>query len=228
VLSRLVKMLVKLLFISLATILLLLLTSRLITAIFARSRTASLETIDPVPVILVFGAGLKWDGSPTVILQDRVRTAADLYFAGKASVLLMSGDNRFVDYNEPAAMRNYALTLGVPDEAIVLDYAGRRTYDTCYRARVIFGLKEVILVTQGYHLPRALYTCNLLGVEAKGVPADQRKYRQMSLAYWQLREIFATLVALWDVHISQPLPVLGDPEPLFITNQATEQNGGNL
>jgi SanA protein len=221
-------MLPKFLFISFGTFLLISFTSRLITAIYARSRTASLETIDPVPVILVFGAGLRRDGSPTLVLQDRIKTAVDLYFSGKASVLLMSGDNRFVDYNEPAAMRRYALTLGIPDEAIVLDYAGRRTYDSCYRAREIFGLKKVILVTQGYHLPRALYTCNLLGVDAKGISADQNQYRQLSLAYWQIREIFATLVALWDVHISQPLPVLGEPEPIFFINQTSEQNGGNL
>jgi SanA protein len=149
------------------------------------------------------------------VLRDRVATAARLYFAGKVEKLLMSGDNRFLDYNEPGAMEGYALDLGVPQEDIVLDYAGRRTYDTCYRARDIFGLDSAILVTQSFHLPRALYVCNQLGLPAVGVPADQREYRESSILYWNLRETVATLVALWEVHISRPIPVLGDPEPIF-------------
>ena len=101
-------------------------------------------------------------------------TAAQLYFSGKVEKLLMSGDNRFVDYNEPEAMRQYARSLGVPEEAIVLDYAGRRTYDTCYRARDIFGVQSAILVTQNFHLPRALFTCNALGIRATGVESGSR------------------------------------------------------
>jgi SanA protein len=128
---------------------------------------------------------------------------------------LMSGDNSHNDYNEPAAMRAYAMQLGVSGDDIVLDYAGRRTYDTCYRAREIFRVNEVILVTQNFHLPRALYTCNALGVHAVGVSADMRVYRKRSLAIWNLRELPASLVALWQVHISQPLPILGQPEPIF-------------
>jgi SanA protein len=107
------------------------------------------------------------------------------------------------------------LSLGVPDESIVLDFAGRRTYDTCYRAQEIFGLEEVILVTQKFHLPRAIYTCNQLGLPAIGVPADQREYRQRSLLFWNLRETAATLVALWEIHYSKPEPILGDPQPIF-------------
>jgi len=77
----------------------------------------------------------------------------------------MSGDNRFVEYNEPEAMRQVALSLGVPDQDIVLDYAGRRTYDSCYRAKEIFGVREAILVTQKFHLARALFLCNALGLD---------------------------------------------------------------
>jgi len=127
----------------------------------------------------------------------------------------MSGDNRFIDYNEPGAMREYALSLGVPDSAIVLDYAGRRTYDTCYRAHAIFGIQKAILVTQSFHLPRALYTCNALGLNAIGIPSDQRIYRLGSQIYWNLRELPATLTALMDVHLTHPQPVLGEPEPIF-------------
>ncbi len=188
---------------------------RLLTGWQARSRLYTVETAPSERVAIVFGAGLWRDGTPTPVLRDRVATAAGLYFAGKVDKLLMSGDNRFVDYNEPAAMREYALALGVPDEAIVLDYAGRRTYDTCYRAHAIFGVDRAILVTQRFHLPRALYLCNHLGVEAIGVAADQRTYRRGSVLYWNARELLATTAAFWDLYITRPLPVLGQPEPIF-------------
>jgi len=218
----------KLVLISFFSGLLILILARLITAIHAKSRTTTLEDAAPVPAAVVFGAGLWRDGSPTPVLKDRIKTASDLYFAGKVKKILMSGDNRFVDYNEPKAMQTYALSLGVPDEDIVLDYAGRRTYDTCYRAREIFGLQDVILVTQGFHLPRALYTCSQLGLLANGVPADQRKYDPRSLTYWNMRETFATLIALWETHITHPLPVLGDQEPIFTTDDHINQSGGTL
>jgi vancomycin permeability regulator SanA len=188
---------------------------RLLTGLYAQPRLYSIDEASAKPVAIVFGAGLWRDGTPTPVLRDRVATAADLLFAGKVEKLLMSGDNRVQNYNEPGAMRDYAISLGVPPEDIVLDYAGWRTYDTCYRARHIFGVTDAILVTQGFHLPRAIYTCNTLGVSASGVPADRREYRRGSRAYWNLREVFATHVALWEVHVTHPLPVLGKPEPIF-------------
>lgn len=188
---------------------------RMITGLYARPLTYSIENAPSRSVAIVFGAGLWRDGSPTPVLRDRVATAARLFFDGKVEKLVMSGGNPTIYYDEPGAMRRYALSLGVPDEAIVLDYAGRRTYDTCYRARHIFGLRQAILVTQGFHLPRALYLCNMLGLDGVGVRADLRQYRRFSRVYWNLREIPATLGALWDVHIARPLPILGDPEPIF-------------
>ena len=149
------------------------------------------------------------------MLADRVTQAANLYFAGKVEKLLMSGDNRFVDYNEPEAMRQLALSLGVPDTAIVLDYAGRRTYDTCYRAKAIFRVDQAILVTQAFHMPRAIYLCNRLGVDSIGVESDLTVFRKSSLLYWNFRELFATVSALWDVNIGHPVPVLGKQEPIF-------------
>ena len=166
-------------------------------------------------VAIVFGAGLWRDGSPTPVLRDRVATAADLYFRGQAQKLLFSGDNRFINYNEPEAMRRYALSLGVPNDAIVLDYAGRRTYDTCYRARAIFGVRKALLVTQRFHLARAVYTCRALGVDAIGIPADRRRYRTLPYLYWNAREVLASARALLDVHLTHPLPVLGKFEPIF-------------
>ena len=189
-----------------------LLLSRLALTVYAQPRLFDLKDAPPKRVAIVFGAGLLRDGRPTPALRDRVATAADLYLAGKVEKLLMSGDNRNVNYDEPTAMRKYALGLGVPDSAIVLDFAGRRTYDTCYRARDIFGVHEAILITQQYHLPRALYICNTLGVSAVGIPADRGGGPHL---YENLREIPAALDALWEVLIAHPLPVLGKPEPIF-------------
>lgn len=195
--------------------LLALLLSRLVTGLYARPRIYAAADVPPRRAAVVFGAGLLRDGSATPILRDRVATAVELYFSGKVVKILMSGDNRFLDYNEPGAMRAYALSLGVPEDAIVLDYAGRRTYDTCYRAKAIFGLSEAILVTQKFHLPRALYTCNMLGLPSIGVDADRQSYRKVSMLYWNMRELLATSAALWDVHVKHPIPVLGEMEPMF-------------
>jgi SanA protein len=188
---------------------------RIITIISGFRKTYDVGTVPTGRVAIVFGAGLTRDGSPTAILRDRVETAAQLYFSGKIQKLLMSGDNRFDNYNEPEAMRQYALSLGVPDDAIVLDYAGRRTYDTCYRAKAIFGLDSVLLVTQPFHLPRALFLCNALGLSALGVRAENRHYWPPLLMIWNLREQLATVGAFIDVYISKPLPVTGRPEPIF-------------
>lgn len=192
-----------------------LLISRLVTGIYARPKIYSAADVPTRRVAIVFGAGLWRNGTATPVLIDRVTTAANLYLAGKVEKLLMSGDNRFVDYNEPAVMRELALSLGVPDEAIVLDYAGRRSYDTCYRAKAIFGVTDAILVTQAFHLPRVNYLCNRLGVNSVGVKADLRVYQIPSLLYWNARELLATVAALWDVNIGHPVPVMGDKEPIF-------------
>jgi len=189
--------------------------SRLVTGLYAHSRTFTPDDVPTRRVAIVFGAGLWRNGTATPVLRDRVQTAANLYFAGKVEKLLMSGDNRFVEYNEPAVMRQVALSLGIPEAAIVVDFAGRRTYDTCYRAKAIFGVTEAILVTQAFHLPRAIYECSRLGVDSVGVNADLRVYSKSSVLYWNTRELFATVAALWDVNISHPVPVLGNPELIF-------------
>jgi SanA protein len=180
-----------------------------------RSMTYLPADVPAAPVALVLGAGLNRDGSPGVVLRDRVRTAAELYFAGKVDKLLMSGDNTSMFYNEPGAMQEYALSLGVPQVDIVLDFAGRRTYDSCYRAKAIFGIEELIVVTQAFHLPRALFLCNAFDIDASGVAADDANYNRRSYTFWWVREILASGVAFWDVWIAQPVPILGDPEPIF-------------
>ena len=187
---------------------------KLILLLYAAPRTFTVDTVPAERIAIVFGAGLRKDGTPTAILKDRVETAAQLYQQGKLNNLLMSGDNRFVEYNEPEAMRQYALDLGIPDKDIVLDYAGRRTYDTCYRAKAIFQVDSAILVTQNFHLPRALFLCNWFGVKSTGVEANNIYFRKISRFAWNARELFATAQAALDVYVFKPLPVLGNPEPI--------------
>lgn len=178
-----------------------------------RQRTYPLASAPARRVAVVFGAGVWQNGMLSDILADRVDTAVALYKAGKVRKLLMTGDNRRPDYNEPGRMKAYAVARGVPAEDVVLDYAGRRTYDSCYRARHIFGLTDAILVTQAYHLDRALFTANALGLDAVGVPADRRDYVYIRYYWW--RELVATTVACWEVYVAHPLPVLGDKLPIF-------------
>lgn len=171
--------------------------------------------VDAVPeqrVAVVFGAAVYANGRLSPILRDRVETAVQLYEAGQVTHIIMSGDNREDHYNEPQAMMAYAVAQGVPATAIQPDFAGLRTYDTCYRARHIFGVDTAVLVTQAFHLPRALFTCRQLGIDAIGVVADLRPYR--GAEWYEFRETFATLMALWDVIRHQPAPIMGDPIPL--------------
>jgi SanA protein len=172
---------------------------------FIRSDVAQVAA---TPVAIVFGAGIRADGRLSPMLADRVDRAVELYQAGKVRKLLMSGDNRFVWYDEPTRMYEYAVAKGVPAQDIVRDFAGRRTYDTCYRAGAIFQVRQAVLITQRFHLARALFTCRNLGVDAVGLAADRGYYASNPI--YQARDLAATLVAWWDVMIARPLPVLGD------------------
>lgn len=198
----------------LAATALILLGPRLYTRLRYEPQIRSLEDAPRARVAIVFGAGLRRDGQPSPVLYDRVATAVELYQRGQVDKLLMSGDNRAANYNEPAAMRRAALELGVPAADIVLDNAGQRTYDTCFRARAIFGIEDALLVTQAFHLPRALFLCEALGVRATGIAADRRTYLSRSLTFWSARELLATTAAWWDVHVAHPTPILGEPSPI--------------
>jgi SanA protein len=186
-------------------------------AAYANRMYASIDDIpieDQPRIAIVFGAGLTRSGEPTPALYDRIATAVDLYQRGLVIKLLLTGDNRFINYNEPEAMRRTAIELGVPDNDLVLDYAGRRTYDSCYRARAIFGVNHAILVTQAFHLDRALYLCDAFGIESVGVVADRHSYTTSTQTWWTLREAAATVAAWIDVNVTRPTPVLGDPLPI--------------
>ena len=171
------------------------------------------DQVPSMPVAIVFGAGIWPDGRLSDILADRVDTAIELYNRGKVHKLLFTGDNRYLNYSEPQRMAEYAIARGVPEADIVLDYAGRRTYDSCYRARYIFKVDSAILVTQAYHLPRTLFTADRLGIRVVGVAADQHQY--VYINNYRLRELLATPVAWWEVLVSHPIPVLGPKLPIF-------------
>ena len=152
------------------------------------------------PVAIVFGAAVYGDRLSSV-LRDRMDTAIALYQSGQVERILVSGGTDSF-YNEPDAMKAYAVERGVPPSAVIPDYEGLRTYDTCYRARHEFGVEDAVLVTQAFHLPRALLTCQALGVNAVGAEADRRPYR--AAGWYEMRETAATLVAVWDVLRREP------------------------
>lgn len=139
--------------------------------------------------IVVLGASVYADGMPSDILADRLEVACDLYFAGAAPVIIVSGDNRDSHYNESDAMKDYCVSLGVPADSIFVDHDGYDTYTSMYRACNTFGASRLVVVTQAYHLYRAMATANGLGAQAWGVPADKGEYdNQLS---YSLREVAA-------------------------------------
>lgn len=171
------------------------------------------ENVENKDIAIVFGAGLKANNEPSDILADRVETAVNLYNKGKVKKILMSGDNSIVYHNEPLVMKEHAVELGVKEEDIVLDFAGFNTYSTCVRAKEIFGISSAILVTQDYHLNRALYLCNEVGVDSVGVDSDLRKYiLQIKFSF---REIFAFIDSWVNINFIKRDVVLGDTIKIY-------------
>lgn len=165
--------------------------------------------IEDTRIGIVFGAGLdKKAENPSIILKDRLDTAVILYKSGKVQKLVVSGDNRFENYNEPTVMFEYLIKEGVSEFDIERDYAGRSTYDTCFRAKEIFGISEAVLITQDFHLPRALFTCQNLGIQVQGASANRNFYVKRN--YNNFREIFAMVNTFVKIYVSPPSVVLGD------------------
>ena len=156
-------------------------------------------------VAVVFGAGL-WDGEPSPYLAHRLDAAATLYRAGRIEVVLVTGDNSREDYDEPDAMRAYLVAHGVPDRRIVSDYAGFDTWDSCVRARRIFGVREAVLISQGFHIRRALALCRAAGVASYGIGVDAK--HDVTWYYGGTREILAAGKAALDA--------LFRPDPRFL------------
>jgi len=166
--------------------------------------------IEGLNVAIVLGAGVDPEGNPRDMLKDRLDVAANAYWDGYIEKILVSGDNRVENYNEPLAMQQYLIIQrAIPEEDIVLDFAGRRTYDTCARASSIFELEEVLLISQGYHLSRAIFLCENLGVKVKGLSATVSD-RYEAETWYKTREFFAIHKALWDIYVHEPDFVGGD------------------
>ena len=170
--------------------------------------------VPPERVGIVFGAGLLKDGQPTPFLASRITAAVGLYHLDRVQKLLMTGDNSRVDYNEVRSMQEYAHNLGVPMKDITLDYAGFSTYESCYRAHKVFGVHQAIVITQNYHLPRTVYTCDRLGIKTVGLGTpDLELYGWRGMMPDFKREMLANVKALLEVHVTRPRPTfLGDFE----------------
>lgn len=164
-------------------------------------------------VAIVFGASVYPNGDLSQMLEDRVETAIALYREGKVDRILVSGDNRRPEYNEPKAMADYLTSHAVAPQDVVLDFAGRSTYETCLRAKEIFGVERALLVTQEFHLPRALYLAHSLGLDAVGVIADRQDYG-FGNSYQQVRELLAEVKAFVNVHFLPPPTLLGEKLPI--------------
>ncbi|MGI5520205.1 SanA/YdcF family protein [Micromonospora sp. CA-259024] len=151
--------------------------------------------VPDAPVALVLGTKVDADGTPSDVLAARLEIARRLFDAGKVQAILVSGDNMNPDYNEPAAMRSWLVERGVPARKVVLDHAGFDTYDSCARAERIFGVRRATVVTQSFHLPRAVALCRRLGIDANGVGDDSAKRYAQTWWFSSSREYGACLKA---------------------------------
>ncbi len=187
----------------------------------ARSHiAASPEGAPAAKVAIVLGAGVYKDGTPSPMLADRLATGVELYKLGKVDKLLLSGDHGTTTYDELKVMLRYCLDRGVPDEDIFTDHAGFDTYDTMYRARDVFKVTDALVVTQGFHLPRAVYTARALGLDATGVRADIQAYG--SEWGFALREWPARANAFLQLYVTKPGPrYLGPVIPIDGDGRAT-------
>ena len=172
-------------------------------------KTANLEDVD---CIIVLGCQVRDDGTLSHMLRDRLMRGLEVYHAGAAPKLLMSGDHGRKEYDEVNAMKQYAIENGVPSEHVFMDHAGFSTYETVYRAKEICEADKVIIITQEYHLYRALYIADKLGLEAYGVSADLNKYAGQSMR--DFREVLARCKD-WAMCIFKPEPTyLGESIPV--------------
>ena len=146
------------------------------------------SNLNDIDCIIVLGAGI-WGDKPSPMLEDRLLQAIELYKNNVSPKIIMSGDHGKQDYDEVNTMKDFAIEKGVPSENVFMDHAGFSSYESIYRAKEIFGAKKIVIVTQKYHLYRALYIANKLGIEAYGVGADPRQY--VGATYRELREILA-------------------------------------
>lgn len=180
--------------------------------ILLSSEAAELPDVD---CILVLGCRVYEDGTPSHMLEDRLRRSVELYRAGAAPKLLMSGDHGQREYDEVGAMKQYALAEGVSSQDVFMDHAGFSTYESLYRAKEIFGVEKVIIVTQEYHLHRALQIARALGLEAYGVSADYRSYtgqlmRDIREIMARNKDVLSTIFLPKPTYLGEKMPISGD------------------
>jgi vancomycin permeability regulator SanA len=174
--------------------------------------------LDDVDCIIVLGCLVKSDGSPSDMLSDRLERGIDLYKKGAAPKIIMSGDHGRVDYDEVNAMKQIAVDSGIPSSDVFMDHAGFSTYESIYRAKEIFEADKIIIVTQEYHLYRALYIAEKLGIEAYGVNSDYRTYWGQSKR--DVREILARCKDFCNM--------IFKPEPTYLGEKIPVSGDGNL
>lgn len=182
--------------------------------ILNQEQAASLENVD---CIVVLGCQVRADGTPSHMLEDRLRRGVALYEMGAAPKLLMSGDHGTAGYDEVDTMKRYAVDAGVPSENVFMDHAGFSTYETMYRAREIFGAQRVLVVTQKYHLYRAVYIAKALGMEAYGVAADYRSYsgqfsRDVREVLARVKDFGMTVIKPKPTYLGETIPISGSGE----------------
>ncbi len=176
------------------------------------------KELENTDCILVLGAAVKNNERPSAMLNDRLETGIELYNQNVSDKILMSGDHGRKDYDEVNVMKNFAINSGVPSEDIFMDHAGFSTYESMYRAKEIFKADKIVIVSQKYHLYRAVYIARSLGLEAYGVPSDVREYRGQK--YRDLREAVARVKDFFNVIIK--------PEPTYLGEAIPVSGNGDL
>lgn len=187
--------------------------------LLSAEEAAQLEDFD---CILVLGCAVKEDGTPSLMLKDRLERSIELCQLGVAPKLLMSGDHGRPDYDEVGTMKQYALDAGVPSSDVFMDHAGFSTYESVYRAKEIFQAKKVVIVSQEYHLYRAIYIAQALGLDAYGVAADGQDYagqwgRDVREVLAQVKDFFTAMFKPQPTYLGNAIPVNGDGD---VTNDA--------
>jgi SanA protein len=177
---------------------------------YGKYHTKHIDTIESAPVAIVLGAAVLRDKTMSPVLADRAQTALELYQSEKVSKILVSGASKTVENDEVSPVRRFLVSAGVPSEDIFLDHAGFSTYDSMYRAKHIFEIDHAIIVTQQFHLPRALIIAKLLGINVQGVSADRRTYLRKNYR----REWLARPYAVWQLIIHRSAEKMGERIPL--------------
>jgi len=163
-------------------------------------------------VAIVLGAGLRPDGTPSTYLRRRLDAAAELYARGTVGVILVSGDNSTTQHDEPTAMRDWLVGLGVPEDRVVCDFAGLDTHDSCVRAHEVFGVTDAVVITQDYHLRRALFSCREAGIDVVGLGVSSTSVEPIKAVLYRVREIPASIKAAWDALTGREPAHLGPHE----------------